>query len=238
MNPVITIRNVFASYESTTVLEDINLVVEELDFIGLIGPNGGGKTTLIKVLLGLIKPEQGEVKILDRSVKEGRKYLGYVPQLLEFDRQFPIRVEEVVLMGRLGKRPLLQRYNAKDEEIVTRSLAQVGLLELRSRAIGQLSGGERQRVYLARALASEPRILLLDEPTANLDAQVQNNIYELLKELNQFMTIILISHDLSAVSTYVKTIGCLNRRLLYHDDRLITSDMIEKTYRLTGFKNI
>lgn len=231
MTPVITLNQVSAGYQSTTVIENINLVVNELDFIGLIGPNGGGKTTLIKVLLGLIKPQKGEVTILNRPVTEGRKYLGYVPQLLEFDREFPIRVEDVVRMGRLGKRSLFQPYNAKDEEMVTRSLAQVGLLELRSRSIGQLSGGERQRVYLARALASEPQILLLDEPTANVDTKIQNSIYELLKQLNEFMTIILISHDLSAVSTYVKTVGCLNRRLFYHNDKLITAEMIEQTYQ-------
>lgn len=231
MSPIITLSKISAGYQSTLAIEDINLVVNELDFIGLIGPNGGGKTTLIKVLLGLITPQSGEITIFDRSVNEGRKYIGYVPQLLEFDREFPIRVEDVVKMGRLGKRRLLQPYNAKDKEIVTRSLAQVGLLELRSRSIGQLSGGERQRVYLARALASEPQILLLDEPTANVDTKVQNSIYELLKQLNEFMTIILISHDLSAISTYVKTVGCLNRRLFYHHDRLITAEMIEQTYQ-------
>jgi zinc transport system ATP-binding protein len=231
MSPIITLSKISAGYQSTLAIEDINLVINELDFIGLIGPNGGGKTTLIKVLLGLIKPQSGEITIFDRPVNEGRKYIGYVPQLLEFDREFPIRVEEVVRMGRLGKRRLLQPYNAKDREIVTRSLAQVGLLELRSRPIGQLSGGERQRVYLARALASEPQILLLDEPTANVDTRVQNSIYELLKQLNEFMTIILVSHDLSAISTYVKTVGCLNRRLFYHHDRLITAEMIQQTYQ-------
>jgi zinc transport system ATP-binding protein len=231
MSPIITLSKISAGYQSTLAIEDINLVVNELDFIGLIGPNGGGKTTLIKVLLGLITPQSGEITIFDRSVNEGRKYIGYVPQLLEFDREFPIGVEDVVKMGRLGKRRLLQPYNAKDKEIVTRSLAQVGLLELRSRSIGQLSGGERQRVYLARALASEPQILLLDEPTANVDTRVQNSIYELLKQLNEFMTIILVSHDLSAISTYVKTVGCLNRRLFYHHDRLITAEMIQQTYQ-------
>lgn len=231
MNSVITLDKVSAGYQSTTVIENINLVVAELDFIGLIGPNGGGKTTLIKVLLGLIKPQTGVVRILDRPVTEGRKYIGYVPQLLEFDREFPIKVEDVVRMGRLSKQKILKRYNAKDEQIVTRSLAQVGLLELRSRSIGELSGGERQRAYIARALASQPRILLLDEPTASVDTKVQKDIYELLRELNQFMTILLISHDLSAISTYVKTVGCLNRRLYYHHDKLITPEMIEQTYQ-------
>ena len=161
----------------------------------------------------------------------GRRYVGYVPQLLEFNRDFAIQVEDVVRMGRLGKSRLLQRYNHKDEMIVTRSLEQVGMLKLRSRPIGKLSGGERQRVYIARALASEPRILLLDEPTANVDSKVQKSIYELLRELNQFMTIIMISQDLGAVSSYVKTVACLNHRLFYHKDKLITSEMIEQTYQ-------
>ena len=231
MAEVITLHHVWAGYGTTPILEDINLVVKELDFIGLIGPNGGGKTTLLKVLLGLISPERGEVKIMGHSVVKGRRYIGYVPQLLEFDRDFPLRVEDVVRMGRLGKRRLLQRYNRKDEGIVTWGLEQVGMADLRDRSIGQLSGGERQRVYIARALASEPRILLLDEPTANVDTKVQNSIYELLGELNQSLTILMVSHDIGAVSTYVKTVGCLNHRLFYHNDKLITPEMIEQTYK-------
>ena len=231
MEQVITLNQVWAGYNSHPVLEDINLVVKELDFLGIIGPNGGGKTTLIKLLLGLISPLKGEVKIFDRPVKSGRRYVGYVPQLLEFDRDFPIRVEDVVRMVRLGKRRLLQRYNQKDETIVTRSLEQVGMLKLRSRSIGELSGGERQRVYIARALASEPRILLLDEPTASVDSKVQKSIYQLLKELNQSITILMISHDLGAVSSYVKTVACLNHRLFYHNDKLITPKMLEETYQ-------
>ncbi len=231
MAEVITLHHVWAGYGTTPILEDINLVVKELDFIGLIGPNGGGKTTLLKVLLGLISPESGEVKIMGHSVVKGRRYIGYVPQLLEFDRDFPVRVEDVVRMGRLGKRRLLQPYNQKDEVIVTRCLQQVGMTDLRDRPIGQLSGGERQRVYIARALASEPRILLLDEPTANVDTKVQNSIYELLGELNQSLTILMVSHDIGAVSTYVKTVGCLNHRLFYHNDKLITPEMIEQTYK-------
>ncbi len=231
MAEVITLHHVWAGYGTTPILEDINLVVKELDFIGLIGPNGGGKTTLLKVLLGLISPERGEVKIMGHSVVKGRRYIGYVPQLLEFDRDFPLRVEDVVRMGRLGKRRLLQRYNRKDEAIVTWGLEQVGMADLRDRPIGQLSGGERQRVYIARALASEPRILLLDEPTANVDTKVQNSIYELLGELNQSLTILMVSHDIGAVSTYVKTVGCLNHRLFYHNDKLITPEMIEQTYK-------
>ncbi|MGB2925441.1 MAG: metal ABC transporter ATP-binding protein [Limnothrix sp.] len=231
MDTVISLKDVWAGYPQTPVLEDINLTVNALDFIGLIGPNGGGKTTLLKVLLGLLKPQQGTVKILDKSVPQGRRHIGYVPQLLELDQSFPIKVKDVVSMGRLGKRKLFQRYNRKDREIVRRSLDQVGMADKGDRPIGELSGGERQRVYVARALASEPQILLLDEPTANLDSRVQASIYELLKELNQYITIVMISHDLGAVSSYVKTVGCLNRTLHYHHNKLITPQMIEATYQ-------
>jgi zinc transport system ATP-binding protein len=231
METVISLEQVWAGYPQTPVLEDINLTVQALDFVGLIGPNGGGKTTLLKVLLGLVQPQRGTVKILDRPVAQGRRYIGYVPQLLELDRDFPIQVRDVVRMGRLGKRKLFRRYNRKDQEIVQRCLEQVNMVDKCDRPIGELSGGERQRVYIARALASEPKILLLDEPTANVDSHIQRSIYELLRELNQYITIVMISHDLGAISTYVKTIGCLNRRLHYHYDRQITPRMIEETYQ-------
>ncbi len=229
--PVITVENLWAGYGTTSVLENINLRVESHDFVGLIGPNGGGKTTLLKVLLGLIKPQRGKVKILGRSVEQGRRYVGYVPQWLEFDRAFPVRVLDVVRMGRLGRGKLFRRYHSQDEAIVRQSLEQVGMDDLGNRPLGDLSGGQRQRVYIARAVASQPQILLLDEPTANVDSKMQKSIYELLGELNQTMTIVMISHDLGAISRYVKTVGCLNRSLHYHQDRSITPQMIEATYQ-------
>jgi zinc transport system ATP-binding protein len=228
---VISVRHLWAGYENELVLEDINLAVNELDFIGLIGPNGGGKTTLLKVLLGLLLPMRGEVRILDKSVKEGRRYIGYVPQVIQFDRDFPISVWDVALMGRLGKRRLLQRYTAEDEEVVAEALRQVEILDLRDRPIGELSGGQRQRAYIARALATEPKILLLDEPTASVDPQVSISIYELLSRLNDYVTILMISHDMSAISAHVKTVGCLNRQLFYHGEKQITPDMLEAAYR-------
>ena len=230
-NEVIRLKEVWAGYDSQEpILEDINLTVNELDFIGLIGPNGGGKTTLIKVLLGLLKPLKGDVEIMGHSVTKGRRYLGYVPQILEFDRNFPVRVDEVVRMGRLGNRHLFQPYTKKDEEIVIQSLEKVEMLELKNRAIGELSGGQRQRVFIARALASEPQILLLDEPTASVDPKMCANIYELLLKLNEYMTILMITHDINTMSSYVKTIGCLNRRLHYHGEQQITQKMLEQTY--------
>jgi zinc transport system ATP-binding protein len=227
---VIAVRHLWASYGNEPVLEDINLSVRELDFIGLIGPNGGGKTTLLKVLLGLLPPTRGELQVLGKSIEEGRRCIGYVPQSVEFDRDFPISVWDVARMGRLGKRRLLQRYTTEDDEIVAQALRNVDMWALRDRPIGALSGGQRQRVYIARALASEPEILLLDEPMASVDAQVSSSLYELLSRLNEHITILLVSHDMSAVSSYVKTIGCLNRRLFYHGTKQITPDMMKAAY--------
>jgi len=227
----ISIQNLWAGYNGDPILEDINLSVKELDFIGLIGPNGGGKSTLLKVLLGLIPITSGEVRILGRSIKQGRRYIGYVPQTVECDRHFPISVWDVVKMGRLGKRRLFQSYNAQDNQIVAESLRSVDMLNMRDRSIGELSGGQRQRVYIARALATEPKILLLDEPTASVDPQVRSNIYELLQELNQSIAILMISHDMGVISSYVKTVGCLNRRLFYHNDRQIKPEMLQEAYQ-------
>jgi zinc transport system ATP-binding protein len=228
---VISIRHLWAGYDREQVLEDINLSVYEGDFIGLIGPNGGGKTTLLRVLLGLLSPTRGEVRIMGRPVQGGRRMIGYVPQVVEFDREFPVSVWDVARMGRLGKRRLLQRYTAEDDAVVAEALRQVELFDLRRRPIGELSGGQRQRAYIARALATQPAILLLDEPTSSVDPQVSSGIYELLRQLNDRVTILLVSHDMSAISSYVKTVGCLNRRLFYHGEQEITADMLELAYQ-------
>lgn len=228
---VIAVRHVWAGYDDGQVLEDINLSVHEGDFVGLIGPNGGGKTTLLRVLMGLLPPMRGEVRVMGLPVKEGRQAIGYVPQVIAFDREFPISVWDVVRMGRVGHRGLLKRYTADDDTIVTNALHQVGLHDMRHRPIGELSGGQRQRAYIARALATQPEILLLDEPTSSVDPQVSGNIYELLRQLNDQITILLVSHDMNAISSYVKTVGCLNRRLFYHGEQEITAEMLELAYQ-------
>ena len=230
VDEIISVQHVWARYEHEPVLEDINMSVKRGDFVGLVGPNGGGKTTLIKVLLGLLAPSQGVVRVMGRSPKEGRRFVGYVPQAVEFDEKFPINVWDVARMGRLSRRHLLRPFAKEDDEIVSEALRNVDMLELRHRPMGELSGGQRQRVYVARALAASPQILFLDEPTASVDARMQSNIYELLKELNSRVTILIITHDVGAVSSYVKTVGCLNCRLHYHGDRQITADMLEMAY--------
>jgi zinc transport system ATP-binding protein len=228
---VIAVRGLWAGYEREQVLEDVNLTVYERDFIGLLGPNGGGKTTLARVLLGLLPPTRGEVRVMGLPPREGRRHIGYVPQVAEFDRDFPISVWEVARMGRLGRRRLLQRYTAEDDAAVAEALRQVDMLDARRRPIGALSGGQRQRAYIARALAGQPRILILDEPMASVDSKVSADLYELLRQLNKQVTILMISHDLSAVSSYVKTVGCLNRRLFYHGDDHLTPEMLELAYQ-------
>jgi len=228
---VISVQHLWAGYDDEPVLEDVNLSVKEMDFIGLIGPNGGGKTTLLKVLLGLLPPMRGDVRVVGQGVKEGRRYVGYVPQSVELDRDFPISVWDVTRMGRLSHRRLLQRYTAEDEEIVARALRSVDMLDLRDHSIGALSDGQRQRVYIARALATEPQILLLDEPMASVDPQVSSGVYDLLNELNEHITILMVSHDMTAISSHVKTVGCINRRLFYHGEKQITPDMLEAAYQ-------
>ncbi len=228
---VITVRNLWAGYDYENVLEAVDLTVYERDFIGLVGPNGGGKTTLIKVLLGLLEPTRGTVRIKGQPVEKGRRYIGYVPQIVEFDRDFPVSVWDVARMGRLGKRRLFRRYTAEDDAIVEEILRRVEMFDLRDRAIGELSGGQRQRVYIARALVAEPEILLLDEPTASVDPQISTSIYELLRDLNQHVALLMISHDMGAISSYVNTVGCLNRRLFYHEEKELTPEMLELAYK-------
>jgi zinc transport system ATP-binding protein len=201
------------------------------DYVGLIGPNGGGKTTLIKVILGLIKPERGSVRVMGVSPEKGRQFIGYVPQIQQDDKAFPIKVWDVVSMGRL-KPDLLHNLSLKDadKKIVERSLRQMDILDLAKRSINELSGGQRQRVTIARALATEPKILLLDEPTSSVDSRSSSQLYDLLADLNQSISILLISHDLTAISTYVKTIGCVNRRLVYNGQKEITAEMLSSAY--------
>jgi zinc transport system ATP-binding protein len=227
---VIGIHHLWAGYGREPILEDINLSVRSGNFIGLIGPNGDGKTTLLKVLLGLIQPTRGDVRIFGQNVRAGRTHIGYVPQMVEFDHEFPISVWEVVCTGWINKRRLLSPYTAEDNDIAVEALRQVEMLDLYQQPISQLSSGQRQRVYIARALAVEPRLLLLDEPLANVDIQASANIYDLLAKLNEHITILMVSHDIGVISSYVKTVGCLNYSLYYHGEKQVTAEMLEAAY--------
>jgi zinc transport system ATP-binding protein len=215
----------------TSILEGINLSMERGDFLGIIGPNGGGKTTLLKVILGLITPLRGEVLVFGKHPDEVRKKIGYVPQHTLFDMDFPVSVWDVVLMGRFGKTGLFKRYNEIDKQAASSALETIGMLTHKDNKIGELSGGEIQRVFIARALVTEPELLLLDEPTASVDQAMQTEFYEILENLKQRMAIILVSHDIGAVSVYVNQIACLNRQLFYHGSTEIDADVLEATYK-------
>jgi len=229
---VVQLESVWFAYDSAPVLEDVSLCVEQLDFLSIIGPNGGGKTTLLKLLLGLIKPNQGNIQVLGASPEHSRYQVGYVPQYnTNIDPRFPFTVWDIVLMGRLGRNPLGKKYSVKDQEIAAGALEQVNLYELRNRQIGKISGGQQQRALIARALAVQPQLLLLDEPSASVDSKIKKYLYELLSKLNEHITIVIVSHDIGAVSRYVKTVACINRRLVSHNDNQITQEMLAETYQ-------
>jgi zinc transport system ATP-binding protein len=228
---IVRLEDVWIYYDATPVLEGVNLSIKPDDFLGIIGPNGGGKTTLLKAILGLLKPERGRVVVLGNPPEMMRRFMGYVPQYSLFDRDFPISVWEVVLMGRSAQRRMFRQYTKEDENLAIRVLKEVGMVDLKDRQIGKLSGGEQQRIFVARALVTEPKILLLDEPTASVDTPMQAGFYELLETLKQRMAIVLVSHDIGAVSSYVDKIACLNRRLFYHGSKEISPEVLEAVYQ-------
>jgi len=230
-NAIVKLENIWMRYDGVTVLEDINLSINHGDFLGIIGPNGGGKTTLLKVMLGLIKPTQGQVTYPGHTLEQGRKLTGYVSQHNLFDRDFPASVWDVAIIGRCKSTGLLKRYSKADKKATEQALDTVGMIDLKDRQMGKLSGGEQQRVFIARALATEPELLLLDEPTASVDTTTQTDFYELLENLKQDISIAIVSHDLSAISIYVDKIACLNVQLYYHGSTEIGPEVLEATYK-------
>ena len=228
---IVVLKDVWVSYNGQPALQDVSLTIKAGDFLGIIGPNGGGKTTLLKVILGLLKPGRGQVTVLGKNPRESHAGVGYVPQASLFDKYFPISVWQVTLMGRSGHSGLFHRYSHADKVAAKQALERVGMWEYRRRQIGELSGGQQKRVFIARALSSEPRIMLLDEPMESVDSKVQSEFYELLQELHQEMTIVLVSHDVTAVSIYVDEIACLNQKLVYHGSKETSAEVLEGTYQ-------
>ena len=226
----IEVSNLSAGYATEPVIQDINLSVKENDFFGIIGPNGGGKSTLLKVILGLLEPMKGTVLVYGKPPKIGRKHIGYVPQYAEHDKAYPISVGDVVLMGRRSVRGSSPWYSAEDKKAAAEAIKTVKMAEYKNRHISGLSGGQRQRVFVARALVSHPKILLLDEPTASVDQDMQESLYKLLKELNKKIAIVLVTHDIGVVSSYVTRVACLNRYMFTHDEKIITKEMLEASY--------
>ncbi len=228
--PLIELRGVSFAYGAVPVLEHVDLAVPAGEFLGIVGPNAGGKSTLLKLILGLLEPTAGTVRVLGGSARAASREIGYVPQYPAFARDFPVTVEQVVLTGRLGRGRLLGGYGAQDREMARWVMTQTEIADLAQRRIATLSGGQLQRVLVARALACEPRILILDEPTANIDMRVESDIFDLLRVLNEHMTILLVSHDVAFISAYVRRVACVNRTLLCHATESIDGQVIHDLY--------
>jgi len=229
--PVIDVDDVWVRLRGQTVLEGVSLAIYPDDFYAIIGPNGGGKTTLLRVILGLLAPAAGEVRILGSTEAAMRKNLGYVPQFRTFDFEYPITVREMVLSGRLGhipRRP--RRYDAEDYARAEEALETMRIADLADRQIRDLSGGEQQRAIIARALVGDPKVLLLDEPTVYVDAPTEAQFYGILDRLRDRMAIVLVTHDIGVLPDHVTRVACLNRHLYTHDTNEITPDMLEAAY--------
>ena len=227
---IIETHNLNFSYDRQPVISGVNLKIQSGDFMAMIGPNGGGKTTLLKLMLGLLKADSGSIRIFGKPPKEVSYRIGYVPQDIHINQNFPISSSDVVLMGKLKPGKGWFRHSKEDRLAARQALEQVGMQKYRDQRIGQLSGGQKQRVLIARALVADPDILFLDEPTASIDTKGQNEFYALLKELNHKITIIVVSHDLMVISRYVKSVACVNQRLHYHGHAELTGEMIEMMY--------
>ncbi len=211
-------------------LEDVTLRVEKCDFLGVIGPNGGGKTTLLQIMLGLVRPQKGKVRVFGKSPARVRRQIGYVPQNGHLDPTAPASVLDVVLMGRLGATSWGWRYAPSHAEAALEALRLTGVDDLAMRAVSELSGGQLQRVLIARALAGRAEILLLDEPTAAVDALAEQNLIDLLHKLNERITIVMVSHDISFISTHLKHVACMNRTLTCHEAGDVSREVIASMY--------
>ena len=227
---VIKIRDLHFNYGDVPILEDINIDIQQKEFIGMVGPNGSGKTTLLKIILGLLVPDHGTVEVLGKPPVQSVKNVGYMPQFAPFTRDFPISVEETVLMGRLGKTSSMGFFSKEDKQLAAESMEAVEVLDLRKRSIGSLSGGQLQRALIARALTCNPEIMILDEPTANVDMKVEKDIFDLLKRLNEKITIIVVTHDIGFISQYIDRVACINRTLICHPTSELTGETIENLY--------
>lgn len=219
---LVKIKNLDAGYQGKIVLSKVSLSIRENDFIGIIGPNGGGKTSLIKIIMGLIKPTKGSIEYaIDKSE------IGYLPQGAQLDKRFPITVHEVVASGLNKSMHSGYRLKKDARDQLEKALQETGLNDLKKRAIGELSGGELQRTLLARAIVSSPKLLVLDEPDTHVDNRFEMELYQLLKNLNKSMTILLVSHDIGIISPYIKSIACVNRDLHYHASNEINEEQLK-----------
>jgi zinc transport system ATP-binding protein len=225
---IVECRSLSFGYGKALVLEDVNFTIQRGDSLCVIGPNGGGKSTLVKLILGLIEPSRGSLTILGQSPQKAQRKMGYVPQAMRFDAQFPISALDIVLMGRLD-RLLVGPFSRKCREAALAALDEVGMIDLAKRPFSDLSGGERQRVMIARALACEPELLILDEPTANIDLSIEAHLIETLVKLREKLTILMVTHDLDLVSSIGNSVLCVNHRVHRHS-LPISGETIKEIY--------
>lgn len=231
MNKLIEIKNLTVGYDNKpNVLNDVNLTVYQDDFLGIIGPNGGGKTTLLRTILGLIKPQSGSVVFYDNGQKTDSLNIGYLPQINRIDKKFPISVADVILLGLTPGKHLLKRYGRDDKEKVIAVARRLGIEELLPRAIGELSGGQLQRVLLGRAIVDNPKLIILDEPSTYVDKLFETNFYKLLGDINKDIAIVLVSHDVGTIISLVKNIACVNQGLHYHPGSDISQEWLLNAY--------
>lgn len=222
---LLELQNITAGYNGDPVLKNINLRVQENDFIGMIGPNGGGKTTLVKVMLGLLKPWKG--KVITHIASLETRGIGYLPQVNQIDKKFPISVKDVVMSGLLRKGKLIRGFSKEELKQADHLMDEIGISELSKNPIGELSGGQLQRVFLCRSVISSPKLLILDEPNTYVDNQFESELYEKLRIFNEQMAIIIVSHDIGMISAYVKTIACVNSELHYHASNIISEEQLQ-----------
>jgi len=227
--PVVQIKDLSFSFDRSTILSDVNLTIHNLDSICIVGPNGGGKTTLIKCILGLLTPDCGTVTVFGGTPEQAHLRMGYVPQYASFDPFFPISVMEVVCMGRLGG-SFSGKYSVQDKKLALTALEKVDLAQYATHSFTALSGGQRQRVLIARALATGCDLLILDEPTANIDHTAETRFFDLLSSLNETMTILMVTHEVGFASTFFKRIACVNNKVVIHPTSELTGELIQNMY--------
>jgi zinc transport system ATP-binding protein len=222
MNYLFEMHSLSASYGANIVLQDVDFIVNENDFIGVIGPNGGGKTTLLKVILGLLKPVKGNIVFNNELLN--RNSIGYLPQISTGDVNYPVTVTDIILSGLMISKGIISGMSTSDKKKAKIVIDEMGLSEMAGLSLNELSGGQMQRVFLGRAVIGNPKLLLLDEPGNFVDSSFENDFYEKLRELNKRMAILMVSHDVGTISSHIKSFACVNRHLHYHPSHEITNE--------------